>query len=194
MDSCDFDLPLSAAIAMVGFTRPWCIAGGWGIDLWLGKMTRQHSGVKIAILREHQIDLRDYCHGWKFHIKTMDGRLVAWKQTNRQMLMLPVRELQAHDRAARPIGISLHESDGIDWIDPMFFDVRRNLSTWLTRTSRGVPVLSPEVNLLIRSHDPGDRVELDFRSAADLLGEDQRTWLKLSLMRINAYHPWLDRL
>ncbi len=194
MEHADFDPPLSAAIAMVGFERPWCIAGGWAIDLWLGRVTRQHGDVETAILRDHQIEMRDYCHGWKFRIRAMDGRLVPWKDTNRQMLMLPVHQLHATDRAGRPFEFLLNESDGIDWIYRRNFDVRLNLSKWTTRGFKGVPVLSPAIVLLYKSKQPREVDELDLRSAVDSLSDDQRTWLKLAIMRCDPDHAWLDTL
>jgi hypothetical protein len=194
METDDFELPLSAATAMVGFARPWCIAGGWALDLWLGRQTRQHRRIKFAVLRDHQIELRDYCHGWRFQIVTLDNRLVAWKESNRQMLMLPVHTLCATDRAGRSFDIHLHESDGIDWIDRHDFGVRLNLSRWIIRSHQGVPVLCPQIVLLLKSHAPTEQDELDFRSALEHLLEPQRTWLKLSLMRINPHHAWLETL
>ena len=194
MDTSGFEHPISAAMTMVGFRRPWCIAGGWAIDLWLGEVTRQHKDVEIAILRDHQIELRDYCHGWKFRIATMDKRLVAWKDTNRQMLMLPVHELHAADRAGRALEFLLNESDGIDWIYRRNFDVRMNLSHWILKTHSGVPVLCPQIVLLYKSKNPRAEDELDFRVAIERLTDDQRTWLKLALMRVDESHPWLDLL
>ncbi len=194
MDTSGFEQPISAAMTMVGFHRPWCIAGGWAIDLWLGEVTRQHKDVEIALLRDHQIDLRDYCHGWKFKIATMDGRLVPWKDTNRQMLMLPVHELHATDRAGRHMEFLLNESDGIDWIFRRNFDVRLNLSKWIIRSPAGIPVLCPQVVLLYKSKVPRDEDELDFRTAVERLNDDQRTWLKLALMRCDSGHRWLDVL
>lgn len=32
---------------------PWYIAGGWSIDLFLGKKTREHKDMDIVVFREH---------------------------------------------------------------------------------------------------------------------------------------------
>jgi hypothetical protein len=53
------DQPRAAATVMIDFDRPWCIAGGWAIDLAVGHATRQHKDVEIAIFREDQ-HLRAY--------------------------------------------------------------------------------------------------------------------------------------
>ncbi len=179
---------------MLGFRRPWCICGGWAIDLFLGEMTRQHHDVEIAVLRDHQIELRDYLSDWTFKIATMDKRLVKWKETNRQMLMLPVHELHATDKIGRQIEILMNESDGIDWIYRRNFDVRINLSKWITYSTNHIPILNPAITLLYKSINPRHEDELDFRSAYERLSEADRTWLKLAIMRCDPFHDWLELL
>ena len=189
----DFAPPLAAASNMVGFRRPWCIAGGWALDLWLGRVTRNHADVEIAILREHQIDLRQYLDGWAFKIATMDKRLVPWKDS-RQMLMLPVHELHAVSPANERCEFLLNESDGIDWIYRRNFDVRMNLAKWVMHAAENVPILNPLIVLLYKSKHPGEKDELDFRVGVDRLDADQKMWLRVALLRSNAEHPWLDAL
>jgi hypothetical protein len=36
---------------LAGIGVPWCVAGGWALDLWHGKETRPHDDLEIAILR-----------------------------------------------------------------------------------------------------------------------------------------------
>lgn len=189
----DFAPPLTAASWMLGFRRPWCIAGGWALDLWLGQVTRFHSDVEVAVLRDHQIELRQYLAGWTFKIVAMDKRLVPWKESS-QMLMLPVHELQATDRIGQKCEFLLNESDGIDWIYRRNFDVRMNLSKWTVRTGGGIPVLNPVIVLLYKSKNPREKDELDFRVAVERLDDDQRMWLRMALLRDDIDHPWLDLL
>ncbi len=39
-------------------TVPWWIAGGWAIDLHLGRRSRAHADVDVLVLRPHLQDLR----------------------------------------------------------------------------------------------------------------------------------------
>jgi len=34
-----------------GFKGFWCVAGGWAIDMFLGKQTRPHEDMEIVVLR-----------------------------------------------------------------------------------------------------------------------------------------------
>jgi len=189
----DFAAAVHAASWMVGFKRPWGIAGGWGLDLWLGRITRSHGRVRVAVLRDHQIELRDYLAGWTFKIAAMDGRLVPWKDT-RQMLMQPVHTLHATDRIGQQCVFELHESDGIDWIFRHDFSLRMNLSRLLTHGHGHVPVLNPLIELLYKSQPKREKDELDFRAVVDRLDDEQRTWLKLAIVRIEPWHGWVDLL
>ena len=45
-----FDPVLEYVRLLSDFRRPWMIAGGWAIDLFLRRVTREHEDVDIAIL------------------------------------------------------------------------------------------------------------------------------------------------
>ncbi|HEX8324459.1 MAG TPA: hypothetical protein VF595_11165 [Tepidisphaeraceae bacterium] len=190
----DFAQPLSVAAAMVGFKRPWCVAGGWAIDLWLGQVTRDHFGVDIAVLRDHQLELRQHLAEFTFKIAATQGRPVVWKDAN-QMLMLPVHELFAADRVTgRAWRIFLDEADGIDWYDRRCADIRMNLTGWRWHGAANVPVLNPLIVLLHKSRRPEPKDELDFHLAVERLTQQQKSWLSVALLRVDAEHPWINLL
>src|SRR4029077_2495242 len=43
--------PATAARALAGVEVPWCVVGGWAIDLFLGRETRHHEDLEIAVPR-----------------------------------------------------------------------------------------------------------------------------------------------
>src|SRR5262249_13990485 len=43
--------PNEAADRLAGVSAPWCVVGGWALDLWHGHQTRHHDDLEIAILR-----------------------------------------------------------------------------------------------------------------------------------------------
>jgi hypothetical protein len=49
---------------MKGFKYPWFFAGGWSIDLGIGKVTRDHEDVDICIFREHALEVLSYFSEW----------------------------------------------------------------------------------------------------------------------------------
>jgi len=60
MTESDFSVPLRVERLMQGFRPPWAIAGGWAIDLYLGRVTRRHKDVEIAIFRGDQRTLHTH--------------------------------------------------------------------------------------------------------------------------------------
>jgi hypothetical protein len=43
--------PDDVAAQLAGVSANWCVAGGWALDLWLGRGTRNHHDLEIAIPR-----------------------------------------------------------------------------------------------------------------------------------------------
>lgn len=174
---------------MSGFTRPWGFAGGWAIDLFANRLTRTHHDIEIAILRDHQMELRDYLRQWRFSF-VIGEKLVKWD--DRQMLMLPIHELHLVNPIGLKLEVLLNESDGIDWIYRREARIRLNLSKWIGRNSEGIPSLAPEIVLLYKSKNPRSRDEMDLRSIVGLMSNEQRAWLIDSLVKIDPAHEWIN--
>ena len=85
-----FSLPQKIAVLMQNFQSDWFIAGGWAIDLYLGKITRPHDDIEIAIFRRDQIALQNYLNGWVLQ-KAENSVLSTWNQN--EFLELPVHEI-----------------------------------------------------------------------------------------------------
>ena len=64
-----FDPVLEYVRLLSDFRRPWMIAGGWAIDLFLRRVTREHEDVDIAILRADQRELRTRLRGFEFDMR-----------------------------------------------------------------------------------------------------------------------------
>ncbi|MDP9726786.1 hypothetical protein P4574_19715 [Priestia megaterium] len=48
------------------FDKPWFFAGGWAIDLFIGRETRNHSDIEIALYRKDQLEIKAYLKEWDF--------------------------------------------------------------------------------------------------------------------------------
>jgi hypothetical protein len=49
---------------MAGYPRRWFLCGGWAVDAWLGKQTRPHLDVDIAVFHDDQHALFQHLTGW----------------------------------------------------------------------------------------------------------------------------------
>lgn len=62
---------------MVGFPRPWCIAGGWALDLYLNKITRAHGDIEILVFREDRLALQTHLIGFEL-TRVAAGKEHTW--------------------------------------------------------------------------------------------------------------------
>src|SRR5688500_6169036 len=49
---------------LAGFDAPWFLCGGWAADAWLGRETRQHVDVDIAVFHHDQRVIFEHLAGW----------------------------------------------------------------------------------------------------------------------------------
>lgn len=97
---------------MSDFKKDWFFAGGWAIDLYLEKETRNHHDIEIGIFREDQIELKKVLSKWEFK-KVVKGEFISW---NNEYLELPVHEIHAiNNMNKQELEILLNESDADNW-------------------------------------------------------------------------------
>jgi hypothetical protein len=172
----------------------WYVCGGWALDLFLGRVTRGHKDVDIAVARRDQSDVRDYLRsrGWTLE-KAFGGRLSPWEEGER--LAPPLHAVWCRNDAHDPVFFELLLNE----IDDGLFRFRRDASVTLPRarmsfeSPTGLPALAPEVVLLYKSSGVEEHAE-DFRNAAPALSREARAWLKGALDRVSPGHPWAREL
>jgi hypothetical protein len=191
----DLPPPLRAVADALGDLRaPWAVAGGWAIDLALGRVTRPHADVDVAVFRDAQGALREALPGWEFRA-AVGGALVPWERGTR--LAPPVHEVHARPPAGAPgpaLEFLLNERDGADWVYRRDAAVRLPLERAVREVAAGVRALAPEVVLLYKSNAPRPADEHDFRAALPLLDAEGRAWLRAALLRAAPEHPWAAAL
>jgi hypothetical protein len=169
--------------ALQHLDAPWAIAGGWALDLWLGRVTRPHQDVDVAVLRRDQLKVRAALPGWSLRTVTR-GVFTAWSGAT--VIELPTHELHADPPAgseASAIELLLNEVDGADWVYRRDPAIRLPLAaTWLA-VDGGVHVLAPEVVLLYKSKAPRAIDERDFAAVMPHLAADSREWLTRAIAR-----------
>jgi hypothetical protein len=179
---------------MSSFEAPWWIAGGWALDLWMGRETRTHQDLDVAILRRDQLELYRALHGWELYYATSDHRLLPL-QTN-QWLRSPIHGVwtrRAHD-APWLCEFLLNEHEGTDWVyreDPA---VRMPLANVGIVVSGNIPILVPEVVLLYKAHERTEKDEADFQAALPRLTSPAKSWLLHAVNESLPNHPWAARL
>ena len=194
---------LKAASLLTAFDRRWLIAGGWAIDLHLGRVTRPHKDVDIAIFRSDQLHLQRYLVGWQLY-KAHGGELHLWREG--EYVELPLHSICAY-RPGRPspsinpapenqpdLEFVLNERTATHWLYRRDPAITLPLSEACLLSADGMPYLAPEIVLLYKSRNPQATDEADFQAVCDMLGAEQKVWLRQALEKAAPEHRWLEEL
>jgi hypothetical protein len=184
--------PHDAAEWFANVSVPWWIAGGWAIDLFLDRETRRHTDLDVGVLRRDIGEVLSSVPGWEA-FEAKDGALTRLSHTTPRS---EVNSLWCRGVGTRPwkFELMLDESDGDFWVYRRDPGVRRNLESLVYLSSKGIPYLAPEVQLLYKATHARPRDELDFESVVPHLSGEARNWLHHSLVRTVPSHPWTHTL
>ena len=61
-------------------SRPWSVVGGWALDLWLGRQTRDHGDLEFTVLRDDFLLFRQALAPLQFYT-VRDGTFAFCRQT-----------------------------------------------------------------------------------------------------------------
>lgn len=190
---------------MSSYPAPWALCGGWAVDAWLGRRTREHGDVDIAVFVQDQAALLEHLGGWQLVVH--DASFSS--DTNEPWQGRPL-ELPAHIHARRDTGedlpeqrpllpdqgfvldIQFNDRSGDDWILSRESRISVPLRRCVQRLASGPPAVVPEVLLFFKAQDLRRRDKLDFQTLLPHLSAKQRQWLRDALAR--GGHPWLSQL
>jgi hypothetical protein len=201
-----------------GFERPWFLGGGWAVDAWLGRQTRDHWDVDIAVFHDDQHAIFEHFPGWALVGHAPDVADDTTEQWNGRHLDLP-----AHihvPKLGSPLATSttathtafefeflLVERAGHEWVLNREPYVAVPLERCISQSSWGLLAEAPELVLFYKAggdRSPaevaarGDVVrpqdEQDFRALLPILTGAQRSWLREALGTVQTGHSWLAHL
>lgn len=191
--------PDQAATFFAALHVPWWIAGGWAIDLYLRRQTREHEDIDILVLRRDQYAVRTLLEAWDAQAALPPPRDETWPF--RPWHLAEVLDERIHDiwcrrDATKPWTFQLMISDtqGEEWLFRRMPTIRRPIATIGDITPEGIPYLAPEIQLLHKAKGLRPKDEADFRQILPVLNGERRIWLRDSLTQAHPHHPWLDQL
>ena len=190
----DFAAVDAVADVMRGFPHPWWVAGGWAVDLFVGRVTREHGDIEIGAFRDTQRALHAHLGRFKL-FKAVDGAFVPWDAATEDIVP-PVFQIQATHESlpGEDLQVFLDDRDGGRWICRRNVAITRPVDD-VTFSARAVRALRPEIQLLFKAkHFELAKNERDFSLVAPLLTSEQRSWLKESTAATHPGHPWIGRL
>jgi hypothetical protein len=184
--------PSQVARHLAGINAPWCVAGGWALDLFRGTRTREHADIEIAIPAAAFSEIRDRFPGYAFDAVS-SGRI--WAEASPEVLAA-THQTWLRDPATGSylLDVFREPHDGQTWICRRDATIRLPYSQIIDRTPGGIPYLAPELVLLFKAKHARPKDQADFDGTIPHLTPAQRRTLAELLARVHPEHPWLASL
>jgi GrpB-like predicted nucleotidyltransferase (UPF0157 family) len=180
-------------------TVPWCIASGWGLDLFLDKPTRYHADLDVCIWRKDQQHVLQSlkARGWALHVP-VEGKYRPWQED--EFLELPLIQVHARreDMPFEMLDVLLMEHDDQQWIYRREPKVTMPKEKVILTSALGFPVLNSALTILFKSRtadkDPRGKDQRDFENVLPSLTREQKRWLAHAFDLWMPQHPWREKL
>ncbi|MCE4062567.1 hypothetical protein LXM60_20405 [Pandoraea sputorum] len=172
---------------------PWCVVGGWALDLWHGVQTREHSDLEFTILRENFSSFRRAFSDLDFY--TAHAGVVESLPADREP-PTDVMQFWGFDRAAGCWRIDMMIEPGTRefWAYKRDPSIKRARAEMVMKTADGIPYLNPSAVLLFKARDRRPKDQQDFESALPNLPVIERAWLKQCLDVLHPGNEWAQAL
>ena len=188
---------------MSTFAAPWYLCGGWAVDAWLGRQSRDHGDMDFAIFQDDQAALFEHLAGWRLigHDNNVDDD--SKEPWDGRRLDIPAH-IHAHTADGFELDIQVNERADGEWVLNRKPRVAIALDQCAGQSAWGVPTVVPGVILFYKAHAPVWRDlprgaprphdELDFLALLPQLTAEQRQWTWDAIRSVDPVHPWLTQL
>ena len=173
----------------------WCFAGGYAIELFVGKSFRDHGDIDILIKREDQLQLQEHLWNWELYWGTRPG-LKRWEKG--EFIQKGYQDIWARQNAEAPwvFQVMLFDVEDGDWLFKRDESIRLPLKSIYHTTTNGLNFLAPEIQLLYKARaELRPKDQEDFAACLPLLSTSVKTWLLECLnRRFPKGHQWIELL
>jgi hypothetical protein len=175
---------------MSTFSRDWCLCGGWAVDAWLGRQTREHLDLDITVYHDDAFALIDHFAGWQViaHDETYPDSDEQW---DGRALFLP-----AHVHIRREgfnLDFQLGERAGAERLLRREPRLTVDAAACIERSGWGLPALAPEVILFYKAYAARPHDEADLQVLLPALDVARVKWLRDAIARVYPSHTWLKQ-
>jgi len=174
----------------------WGIAGGWALDLYMGKQSRTHDDIDVILFREEQLTAFAYLSKDWILYKAENGKLNLWEDGE----FLPSTNdiwVSRNDDSPWAFQIMLVDKEHDSWIYKRETSIRREWKDIFSTTGEGISYLKPEIQLLYKggSSKIREKDQKDFLNVWPALMPQAKEWLISSLnIQFPNGHAWIDSI
>ncbi|TDV49644.1 hypothetical protein EDF87_104290 [Pseudomonas helmanticensis] len=183
--------PDELARRLSAVNRPWCVVGGWALDLWHGRQTRAHSDLEFTVLRADFACFRQALSDLDFYA-VKDGTFQFLSA-----ICLPAADIfqvWGYDRAAQAwrVDVMIEPGTPDTWVYKRDLSITCPRAEMVLRSTAGIPHLRPAAVLLFKAKHTRSKDRSDFARALPDLSAQERVWLLRHLTRLHPEHEWLS--
>jgi hypothetical protein len=177
---------------LAGLRCRWFLCGGWAADAWLGRQTREHGDVDIAVFHDDHAAIFEQFAGWALVAHDPNVADDTTEQWTGRRLDPPAH---VHVPTLRsPLSTSTTLTHSAFEFEFLLVDGAA-AERGIPRSPWGLPTAAPEFVLFIKGRGGiRPRDEQDFLALHPALTAAQRAWLRESLDAVDPEHPWLAHL
>lgn len=193
---------------MSSYPAPWSVCGGWAVDAWLGRISRDHGDVDLSAFDADHQQLVDHLAGWQLiaHNSVVDDGSTGLWDGRRLPVPSHIHARSPADAGPLPedgvchpamgwwLDIQIDEGDGHVWVVRREPRITLRLRDAIRQSPWGVPATTPEALLFFKAALPRRRDWRDFVALLPRLDAQQIAWLRDALALAYPEHPWIDAL
>ncbi|MPZ50806.1 MAG: hypothetical protein GEU75_16155 [Dehalococcoidia bacterium] len=131
------------AETMSGFDHTWFLCGGWAVDAWIGRQTRDHHDIDIAVFADELDAVAAHFPGWRLiaHDQVAPDDSEPW---DGRPLEFPAHiHAQLEDGTNPNLEFCINERLGHDWIFSREPRITMDLGRCGQNSGWGLPTLVP---------------------------------------------------
>ena len=169
----------------------WILAGGYGLEQFVGKAYRPHGDIDILIRRTDQNQIFNCLPENAIFIAKEPGKLTPANQN--EFLASPIQDIWILDEQqyAWRLQIMLFDVEYGYWVYKRHKDIRLPYQKIFLELD-GTQVLKPEIQLLYKSKNIRPKDQLDFEMVFPKLSKQAKKWLQQALLLCYEDHNWLN--
>lgn len=180
--------PEHVSRCLAGVPVPWCVVGGWALDLFRGEVTREHEDIEIAVPAGRFALVREALATLVFDVVGAGQR---WPLDHPAFDVLHQTWALDPSTGAYVLDVFREPHDGDTWVCRRDGAITMPYADVVATTPAGIPYMQPEIVLLFKAKHQRDKDEADFAGVVDLLTPQRRAWLGSALRRVHPDHHWL---
>jgi hypothetical protein len=185
-------LPADINRLLAGVSAPWGVAAGWSIDLFLGRQTREHGDLEIAIPASAFGAVRAALADYEFDVVGSGRR---WPLDDPAFHVMHQTWVRERDTGVYRVDVFREPERDAAWVCRRDESISLPYEDLIRRTVDGIPYLVPEVGLLFKAKRAAEpKNQADFAATAGVLDGDAAGWLSWALQRVHPGHAWIEAL